>query len=437
MTQRDSNSAETVYDLIGIGYGPSNMAVAIAMEEHDDPAAHNLKRLFLEAKPIQRWHPGMLLEGAVLQISVFKDLATLYNPRSRYTFLNYLKEKGRLSEFLNLRDPYPTRLEYDDYVRWAAETLSQYVRFGTEVLSVAPVEEPGGDVELLKVVTRDVASGETQELLTRNLTLAIGPGVSLPPGIELQPEGRVFHSHFFMHRKKSDFPSPDDNRRFLVVGGGQSGAELFHYLVSRYPQADVTMANRLFSIKPVDDSDFTNEIFFPKWVDFTFNLPDDKRRQFLAEVHNANYEVVEHDLIHRIYKELYIQKVAGQDRARILPFMNLESIDEHDEGVTAHFQHLMHDHEVTLEADFVILCTGYAWHKEQPLLDPLAPYFSLGENKGYQMERDYSLSSKPSLRPKVFLQGYSADKHGITDTLLSIAPVRANYILNSVLGKGE
>lgn len=435
MTDRSSNGSETIYDLIGVGFGPSNMAVAIAMEENDDPAARGMKRLFLETKPVQRWHPGMLLEGAVLQISVFKDLATLYNPRSRYTFLNYLNEKGRLSEFLNLRDFYPTRVEYDDYVRWAGNALSQYVRFGTEVVSVTPVEEPGKDVELLEVMTRDVTSGETETLLTRNLTVAIGPQPKTPPGIELKSEGRVIHSHSFMIRKARDFPSVDDDRRFLVVGGGQSGAELFHYLMTRYPKADVTMANRHFSIKPVDDSDFSNEVFFPKWVDFTYNLPDDKRKQFLAEMRSSNYEVVEHELINRIYRELYVQKVQGQDRARILRYMNLERLEEHDSGVTAHFRDLMHDHDVTLEADTVILCTGYAWRKEQPLLDGLTSYFSRGDNGKYAIERDYSLTSKPSLRSKVYLQGYSDDKHGITDTLLSIAPVRANTIVNSMLGK--
>ena len=72
------------------------------------PDGRELRRLFLESKPKAVWHPGMLIEDSLIQISVLKDLATIRNPQSRFTFLNYLKVKGRLFEFLNLRDLFPT-----------------------------------------------------------------------------------------------------------------------------------------------------------------------------------------------------------------------------------------------------------------------------------------------------------------------------------------
>lgn len=52
-----------------------------------------------------------------MQISSLKDLATPSEPRSRFTFLNYLFEKGRLNQFINLGTFLPTRAEYEDYLR--------------------------------------------------------------------------------------------------------------------------------------------------------------------------------------------------------------------------------------------------------------------------------------------------------------------------------
>src|SRR5438270_12775222 len=96
---------DSTYDVIGIGIGPANLALAVALEEE----AGELRRLFLDSKPAPVWHPGMLLDDATIQLSVLKDLAMLRNPRSHFTFLNYLKAKGRLLDFLNLRDLFPTR----------------------------------------------------------------------------------------------------------------------------------------------------------------------------------------------------------------------------------------------------------------------------------------------------------------------------------------
>ena len=58
------------------------------------------------------------------------------------------------------------------------------MRFGKEVLTILPIEREG-EVRLLRLVVRDVASGELQELLARNVVLATGGVPRLPDGIEL------------------------------------------------------------------------------------------------------------------------------------------------------------------------------------------------------------------------------------------------------------
>jgi L-ornithine N5-oxygenase len=431
---REDSVRQDIYDVIGIGFGPANLALGVALEEMvgDADGGPPLRRLFLESKPKAIWHPGMLIEDSQIQISVLKDLATIRNPQSRFTFLSYLKAKGRLFEFLNLRDLFPTRIEFNDYLSWVAGELKERVRYGKEVLSVLPVER-AGEVQLLKVLARDIATGDIDELLTRNIVLATGGVPQVPEGIELQPGGRAFHSHESMLRLKRDFPDREAPYRFVVVGSGQSAAELFYHLMCNYPNADVTGSIRRFAYKPVDDSDFTNEIFFPEMVDFLYGLPEGKRRMVLDDCRDVNYAVVDLALIRRIYKALYQEKVQGRTRARVRSFLHLESLLETGGAVIAQFRDLLRDEDVTLEADGLIVCTGYTWRKRHPVLAELAPFLSRDAAGDYQVERAYRLTAEPRLTAGVFVQGFAEETHGASETVLSLLPIRAGDIVNTLL----
>ncbi len=82
------------YDVLGVGFGPANLSIAIALEEQAKDKG--LSYCFLEQKPHFEWHGGMLLDGTRMQISCLKDLVTLRNPTSPYSFVNYLHTKDRL-----------------------------------------------------------------------------------------------------------------------------------------------------------------------------------------------------------------------------------------------------------------------------------------------------------------------------------------------------
>ncbi|MDT5138943.1 MAG: L-ornithine N5-monooxygenase, partial [Mycobacterium sp.] len=59
--------------LLGIGFGPSNLALAIALAERGTSA------VFAEAQPRFGWHRGMLMPGTRMQVPFLKDLVTLRN----------------------------------------------------------------------------------------------------------------------------------------------------------------------------------------------------------------------------------------------------------------------------------------------------------------------------------------------------------------------
>jgi L-ornithine N5-oxygenase len=68
-----------------------------------------------------------------------KDLATLRNPGSPYTFLSYLHSEGRLLSFINRGGTVPTRKEYSDYLTWASKKVQENginVKFGHEIVDL-------------------------------------------------------------------------------------------------------------------------------------------------------------------------------------------------------------------------------------------------------------------------------------------------------------
>src|SRR3954453_18428384 len=100
--------ADEMHDLLCVGFGPASLAIGIALNDAMDPGLgasqtnFKPKVTFLEKQNQFAWHSGMLVPGSRMQISFVKDLATMRDPRSSFTFLNYLHHKNRLIHFTNL-----------------------------------------------------------------------------------------------------------------------------------------------------------------------------------------------------------------------------------------------------------------------------------------------------------------------------------------------
>src|SRR5512141_681004 len=75
-------------ELLAIGAGPSNLALAVALEELAPDLAAN--SLLIERAEAIVWQQGLLLPWATSQISFLKDLVTLRNPCSEFSFINFL-----------------------------------------------------------------------------------------------------------------------------------------------------------------------------------------------------------------------------------------------------------------------------------------------------------------------------------------------------------
>lgn len=411
-----------VHDVIGIGFGPSNIALAIALEE-SRIAGKNLDALFIEKQPDFVWHQHMLLDNAGMQISFLKDLATLRNPTSRFTFVNYLHEKNRLQDFINLKTFFPSRHEFNDYFSWAAGHFRHQCRYGEEVVNILP-EKRSGKVTLLRVVTRDMA-GKTHEHLTRQLVLGIGGSANIPePFLALGNDSRVFHSGRYLR----DIAKHSDARRIALIGAGQSAAEIFMDLHGRHNQPQIDLIMRARAIKPSDDSPFVNQIFDVNFVDEIFGRDQKERADLLLEFRNTNYACPDMELIESIFQVFYHQKVTATERHRMLRRHQVSLARAHGDGICLELKDLNSGRTSLQHYDAVVLATGYKRELHKPLLAELTPYLD-----GFRVDRNYRLATSDDFAPAIFLQGACESTHGLSDTLLSVTAVRTGEIGDALL----
>lgn len=412
-------------DLVGVGFGPANLALAVALREHSTTGT-TLEAAFFERRDRFGWHPGMLLEGATLQVSFLKDLATLRNPASEYGFLFYLHAKGRLADFVNHKTLFPTRIEFNDYLEWVAALFAHQVTYGTTVRGARPVWDAHGDAGHIEVLGDD---GEVLDR-TRNLVLAPGLRPRLPKDVHVSE--RVWHNADLLGRL-ADLP-PLTRRRFAVVGAGQSAAEVTDHLHRNYPEAEVYSIFTRYGYSPADDSPFANRIFDAEAVDEFHAAPEDVRRALLDYHANTNYSVVDLELIEELYRRAYQEKVVGRERLRILNVSRVVGLDEVTDGVRVHVNHLATGASTVLDCDAVVFATGYRPVDPAELLGDLAGHCRLDDEGRLLVGADYRVLTDPSVKAGIYLQGGTEYAHGLSSSLLSNVAVRAGDVVRSIVG---
>nr|WP_233158306.1 lysine N(6)-hydroxylase/L-ornithine N(5)-oxygenase family protein [Actinokineospora bangkokensis] len=416
-----------VYDLVGIGFGPSNLALAIAVDEHNrrTPGAR-LRTAFLEKQPTFGWHRGMLIDDATMQVSFLKDLVTMRDPSSDFSFLCYLRDRGRLVDFINHKTMFPLRAEFHDYFEWAAARVADQVHYDREVVSVRPVERDG-EVVAFDVVASDGGAAVTYR--ARNVVVATGLRPRLPE--DAMPSDRVWHNIELMHRLPELVAAAP--RRVLVVGAGQSAAEAVAELHSALPGTAVSAVFARYGYAPADDSPFANRIFDPEAVDHFYGAPEEVKRSLLDYSRGTNYSVVDLDLIEELYRREYRERVSGERRLDIRNASRVVYARETDEAVYATVEFLPTGETEVLECDAVVYATGFHHIDVFDLLGRAAATCVRDADGRAVIGRDYRLATAPGVRAGIYVQGGSEHSHGITATLLSNTAVRVGEILDSVL----
>ncbi|MEU6317560.1 lysine N(6)-hydroxylase/L-ornithine N(5)-oxygenase family protein [Streptomyces sp. NPDC047009] len=408
MTALPEATAKT-YDFVGIGLGPFNLGLACLTE----PIAA-LDGVFLESKPNFEWHAGMFLEGAHLQTPFMSDLVTLADPTSPYSFLNYLKEQGRLYSFYIRENFYPLRVEYDDYCRWAASKLRS-IRFGTTVTEVTYEDE------VYVVRTR---TGDTYR--ARHLVLGTGTPPHIPEACR-GLEGEVVHnSRYLDHRHQ--LQAMDS---ITLVGSGQSAAEIYYDLLGEidvhgYRLNWVTRSPRFF---PLEYTKLTLEMTSPEYVDYFHALPE-RTRYRLTEQQKGLFKGIDGDLINEIFDLLYQKSLDGPVPTRLLTNSALTSARHEDGSYTLGFRQEEQGKDFELRSQGLILATGYKY-VEPEFLKPVRDRLRHDEHGNFDVARNYSIDLSGS---GVFLQNAGVHTHSVTSPDLGMGPYRNAYIIRELLG---
>ena len=425
--------AGDVLDLLGIGFGPSNLALAIAAAERaaGDPG-RALRASFVERQPRFGWHRGMLLDDATMQVSFLKDLVTPRNPASDFSFVSYLHQCGRLADFINHKTLFPLRLEFHAYLEWAAARVGDVVSYGHTVVDVEPVTDRGV-VVAWDVVSRD-ADGDVVVRRARDLAVATGLRPRLPAGIAVGP--RVWHNLDILTRVEA-IPAAPGPRRFVVVGAGQSAAEVVDFLHRTFPTAEVCSVFAKWGYTPADDSPYANRIFDADAVDTYYGAGDDVKRMLFDYHRGTNYSAVDVELIDALYRREYQERVQGRSRLRMMNASEVTAVAGRADGVDLDVTHLPTGRRSRLAADAVVFATGYAPTDPAAVLGTAGELIARRADGTTDVCRDYRLVLDAPADAAVYVQGGTEHSHGLTSTLLSNMAVRTGEIVESILAPRE
>lgn len=419
---------QQVVDILGVGFGPSNLALAISVLEYNAAVSpqRRLTMRFLERQPAFGWHRGMLLADATMQISFLKDLATLRNPGSRFTFLTYLHERSRLVDFINHKTLFPTRVEFHDYLEWAAAEFTDQVEYASSVTDIRPVVAQDDQVVALDVVV----GGPAGSVVRRARNVVIGTGIEpvLPGGVT--QSARVWHSSKLLDRLAE--PEGSAARRFAVVGAGQSGAEVAGYLHQQVPGSHVHAIFSRYGYSGADDTPFANRVFDPSTVDEYFGAPESVKEKFHRYHGGTNYSVVDIELIEDLYRRVYREGVEGNRRLHIHKMSRVTRLTDRADGVRLRVQSMVDEQVEDLEVDVVVCATGYRPMNPAAVLGSAAELCKRTGSGLFRVERDYRITTGDNVRCGIYLQGGTEHSHGISSSLLSTSAVRAGEIVESI-----
>ncbi|MEU2239087.1 lysine N(6)-hydroxylase/L-ornithine N(5)-oxygenase family protein [Streptomyces sp. NPDC018338] len=401
------------YDFIGIGLGPFNLGLACLAEPVD-----HLNGLFLDSKPDFEWHSGMFLEGAHLQTPFMSDLVTMADPTSPYSFLNYLKEKGRLYSFYIRENFYPLRTEYNDYCRWAAGKLTS-VRWSTTVATVTFDETD----EVYAVTTE---SGET--FRARRIVLGTGTPPYVPETCQDLGGDLVHNSRYLPNKEELQ-----KKKSITLVGSGQSAAEIYYDLLSEidvhgYKLNWVTRSPRFF---PLEYTKLTLEMTSPEYVDYFHALPEQTRYR-LETQQKGLFKGIDGELIDAIFDLLYQKNLNGPVPTRLLTnsALHAAAYDDTTGTYTLGFRQEEQEKDFTVETEGLILATGYKY-TPPAFLAPVHDRIRWDAQGRFDVARNYAIDTTGR---GIFLQNASVHTHSITSPDLGMGAYRNAYIIGEMLG---
>ena len=403
-----------VYDLVGIGIGPFNLSLAALLEPKK-----NLDIKFLDLKKEFNWHPELIFDDAPMQTSFLKDLVTPVDPTNPYSFLNYLATNNQFYQFVNTGRSVITRIEFQDYMKWASHKLEHVLNFDQQVKNI----EYSG--EHFKIKTHD------KEIAARHICVASGPIRNIPECARPHLGKSVFHA------KSSEISDVDlQGKRVLIVGGGQTGVETFrNALKSRWGKcSSIKLITGRENLQPLDEGAFTNEIFSPDFVSHFYDVDQDKKDAFTRSLLLAS-DGNTPSYLQELYNELYLDRYYKKEYSpyEISPMSWLEEVKGIDGSYECSIKNNLNGKKYHYHADIIILATGFCT-KLPSFMESLKDNLEFDEYERPIVLKDYRLKSKTG-ENNIYAMNYSRHGHGIADPQTSLMSWRSSIIARHILNE--
>jgi len=423
--------APHLFDCIGVGFGPSNIALAVALDEVSQ--LDNV--LFLEKSAAPDWQGEFLIEGSDIQHNPLRDFVTPRNPTSPFGFLSFLKAQGRLLDFLNLEGPFPPRTEYARYVVWVARQFDRVVRYSAPVCDIT--HDWIADMPVLRVQTQ---SGDVY--FTRSVSFAPGRSVNVPEPFAPHIGDRMIHATAY-RSAVARWQHQGDVKSIAVFGASQSAVEMLLDLPAQFHTARITGVSRSCGIKQKDLSPFTERIYEPEFVDRFYAAPIAVQTDLRNELWRSNYGAADHDVIAALQFRLYEQRVTGREQILLQDNKSAQQITPRPEGkgFDIRLKDRMDGSETSHAFDAVILATGFLNHGHAPLAEPYHPLLAtvakeaqFRSDGAIAQARDYRILNVPGeTRAPIFLNGVCETTHGFGDAgSFSLLSMRSAEIAQSI-----
>lgn len=404
------------HDFAAIGLGPFNLGLACLAEPVD-----GLDGIFLEARDDFSWHPGMMLQDATLQVPFMADLVTMADPTSRYSFLNYLKQTGRLYPFYIRESFYPLRAEFDAYCRWAAGQV-EGVRFGRHVDRV--VHDGEG-----YVLTARLRDGSLETYRAKRLVLGTGTRPHVPSAVS-GLDGPVLHSADYLTHK-ADLQA---RRSITIIGSGQSAAEVYLDLLEDIDSHDYELvwATRSPRFFPMEYTKLTLEMTSPEYTRYFQGLPGATRDQLIQD-QKGLYKGISGELVDAIFDTLYRKRVHGPVPTRLLT--NTELVDATWEASDGRYalgmRHTELGEPLDLKTEGLVLATGY---RAQPpaFVEAIADRIRWDDRGRYGVSGTYTIDHEDR---EIYVQNAEEHTHGLIAPDLGMGAYRNSIIIAAMTGR--
>ena len=402
---------ENTLELLGIGIGPNNLGLSALLA----PTAFK-EYCFFDSKSHFEWHPGLLFPEATMQVSFLKDLVTMVDPTNANSFLAFLADKNRLYRHANSKSGAIKRYEFNQYYQWVVDRLKSNLKFGHFVENI---DWNGKYFEVFS---------NSKVYYTKNLVLGSGLTPKVPQCMKPFIGNSVFHAINYLN-KRQDLTG----KRVVVVGGGQSGAEIARRILQLQegvPDKFYWVTSRQ-NYMPIDDTPFANEYFSPAYSKHYNSLNEiDKKKSLKGQILAS--DGIDELILDEIYQALadityYYEKpdlfelLAGSKVVDINPGLNSWRVQVNSEFEAEHRE---------VEADIIILATGFEY-KIPPYMNNLKELIYT-ENDRYIVNDDYSIAWEGAHNNAIYVQNAALHQKGIADPNLSLSAWRNAKIINAL-----